>query len=104
MKDTSIHLLGVIIEGLENELLQFKKKCTNPTTKQENYVIKQTNLINSLSDVYDSISDFTLFDICLELQHKYDNKLKEDKDIDGIIVKIPLKFNAKHYAYIEFTL
>ena len=100
-KEASIFLIGAILSELENDLHQYVSTLKgNPSNKQLYYIKRQERIIFQLADIYDTLSSFTLYEVCLEIQREYD-KLSNP---DGLFIKLPLRENPKEYVLIDFTI
>ena len=97
-----MYRLPSIIEEFEGKL---KKLTSNPTPDkfQQAFIVKQLKLIDGLRDIYDTHSGFTLWDYFVEIQKSYDNLIKKDPQIDGLIINIDLRTKSKSKGYINIT-
>ena len=93
----SIHELKGVISDLENRLLKFKPEPITP--KDQAIIDRQRKLIIQLSNIYREFEGFSLYDTAIELQKAVDNM----NDVDGVIVKIYFKENAKseRFGYVN---
>jgi hypothetical protein len=99
---SSIHELPSIIDRLEKRLKQYK--VDSPTDKQKQSMEMQYKLIEQLQSVYDQYKRLVLWDVWVQSQKEIDAITTKDPEIDGVILKFPLKENAKNFAYINFTI
>lgn len=99
---SDIHLLGSIINDLENELAKYAKK-----KDASEYIIKaRQHLIQQLSDVYDGYKHLTMWETFQQIQHDVDRLTEKDKELRNVIIVLSLKpgrFDACHCGFIDFT-
>jgi hypothetical protein len=99
---SSIHSLSGIIEQLELRVSNFK--VDNPTPKQLSSIENQVKLIQQLTSIYEEYNRFTLWDLFVDIQNEHDRMIASDKELEGLIIKIPFKHEAVNYGYINFIL
>ena len=99
---SSIHEIPSIVEALEKRLTKFK--VDNPTDKQKQSMEYQYKLITQLTDIYNQYKRLIYWDIYVQAQREIDIITKKDSEVDGIIIRFPLKENPKNFAYINFTI
>ena len=99
---SDIHLLGSIINDLENELAKYAKK-----KDASEYIIKaRQHLIQQLSDVYDGYKHLTMWETFQQIQHDVDRLIEKDKELRNVIIVLSLKpgrFDAHRCALIDYT-
>lgn len=99
---SSIHLLGSIINGMENELIKYSKK----EGVNEGVVKQKQKLIQQLSDIYDSYKHITMWEVFEVINKDVDKLLAKDKELSHVIIVLPLypvKFNASHCGFIDYS-
>jgi hypothetical protein len=98
----NIHLLGSIVNDLENELMKYAK-----TAKASDYIIKQRQkLIDQLSGVYDGYKDFTMWEAFRAVNEDINKLMERDKELSHVIIVFPLlpvKFDASHCGFIDYS-
>ena len=103
--EESVHSLKGVIEELEQKLMKYRRGLgEHPAQKDTNYALRQEKLVNQLADIYATLEHLTLFDLFIQIQCEYDGMLNVDKEVDGLIIVIPLKEGAKRFGRIEFKL
>jgi len=98
---SNIHLLGSIINDLENELLKYSKK----KDASDGIVKMRQDLINKLSDVYDGYKSITMWEVFSQIQSDVDKLREKDKEITSVLILLPLfpiEFDATHCAMIDY--
>lgn len=85
-----------VIDGLENELIEYKK-----STKVVEYVVKKrSELIIQLTKILNSILIYDTNAIVTSLTHKISEIKKIDSEIDSLLIRVDYVPNGQKTAFI----